>query len=195
MEKIRILTIAMLGGMLLHGEATTPIVTINLDYDSRVPATTVFRATRQASHFFVKIGTPVQFRNSRTNQKTSAGLQLDMYIAMEAPAGMNSAALGLSYPFRQDGRIEVFYSRIQEYKPVECRDVVLAYILTHEITHALEGMQRHTPTGVMKEKWDREDFKRIQAGKLEFDPMDVESIREGIEKRMNTAALLTSMLR
>jgi hypothetical protein len=41
-----------------------------------------------------------------------------------------SRALALSHPFRQDGRIEVFYSRIQEYKPVECRDVVLAYIVS-----------------------------------------------------------------
>jgi len=184
MKKFRMLTMAILSEILLHGE-----VTVYMDYDSRVPENTVFRATRQASRLFEKIGTTVQFRNSRTNQKVGAGLELNMYIAMEAPAGMSSAALGLSHPFRQDGRIEVFYSRIQEYKPVECRDVVLAYILIHEITHVLEGMQRHAPTGVMKEKWDREDFKKIQAARLQFDPIDVESIREGIEKRSNDVRL------
>jgi hypothetical protein len=193
MKKIWVLTMAMLSGMPLHGEDATRTVTINLDYDSRVPETTVFRATRQASRLFAKIGTTVQFRNSRTNQNVGAGLELNMYITMDAPAGTASGALGLSHPFRQDGRIEVFYSRIQEYKPVECRDVVLAYILTHEITHALEGMQRHAPTGVMKEKWDRDDFKKIQAARLAFDPIDVDSIREGIEKRSNDVRLARTL--
>ena len=188
MTKSLMMTMAMLSGMSvppLHGEDAARTVTIYYDYDAHVPETTVFRATRQASRVFAKIGTTVRFHNSRTNKKAGAGLELDMYIGMGAPAGMNSAALALSHPFRQDGRIEVFYSRIQEYKPVECRDVVIAYILAHEITHVLEGMQHHAPTGVMKEKWDRADLKKIQAAKLEFDPSDVDFIRAGIEKRMS----------
>jgi hypothetical protein len=104
---------------------------------------------------------------------------------MKAPAGQSASALALSHPFRADGRIEVFYSRLEEYRPVECRDVVLAYILAHEITHALQGMQHHSPTGVMKETWDRDDLKKIQAAKLPFDPTDIELIRAGIDKRVD----------
>ena len=188
MTRNLMITMAMLSGMPvlpLHGEDAARTVTIYYDYDAHVPETTVFRATRQASRIFARIGATVRFRNNRTNQKAGAGLEFEMYIGMEAPAGMNSASLALSHPFRQDGRIEVFYSRIQDYKPLECRDVVLAYILTHEITHVLEGMQHHAPTGVMKEKWDRADLKKIQTARLDFDPSDVDFIRAGIEKRMN----------
>jgi hypothetical protein len=61
--------------------------------------------------------------------------------------------------------------------------MLLAYILTHEITHVLEESTAHSPTGVMKKSWSRADFGEISAGKLEFDPMDRELLRKGIERR------------
>jgi hypothetical protein len=156
----------------------------------------VYRAERRASKIFAGIGVSVEFHLVGAAKPASRrDVQLDMTIRMNAPAGQNVAALALSHPFRADGRIEVFYSRIQTYQPAECRDVVLAYILTHEITHALEGMQHHSPTGVMKEKWDRADFKEIQAAKLPFDPIDIEMIRDGIDKRVNDAYLASNIVR
>jgi hypothetical protein len=62
--------------------------------------------------------------------------------------------------------------------------------MTHEITHVLQGTLHHSLTGVMKENWNREDFKRIEAGKFPFDPRDVELIRQGIEQTL--AALVAN---
>jgi hypothetical protein len=70
--------------------------------------------------------------------------------------------------------------------------MVLAYIIAHEIAHALEGIVRHAPTGVMKAEWNSEDFKEIRVGTLEFDTDDVELIRAGIKKRVNGAHIAQS---
>ncbi len=190
MTKSAMLMVTVMSGMgiiPLSAKDAGPTVTVYLDYDARVPATSVFRATRQASRTFAKTGVNVKFQNTRNRQSDAQpGVDLNLFIGMDAPAGIASAALALAHPYRQDGRIEVFFSRIQGYKPVECRDVVLAYVITHEITHALQGINRHAPTGVMKENWSREDLKKIQADKLEFDPSDAGLIHDGIERRMNT---------
>jgi hypothetical protein len=162
-------------------------VTVYLKCDPRVPEATVFRAISQSSQIFAGIGVSVQFTRHRMGKPDSrSALDLDLDIQMDAPPQISSAALALSHPFRSDGRIEVFYSRIQR-KPIECRDLVLAYVLTHEITHALEGTIYHSSTGVMKEKWTREDFNKMQAAKLEFEPRDVFLIRTGIEKSVSDA--------
>jgi hypothetical protein len=75
--------------------------------------------------------------------------------------------------------------------------MVLAYIMAHEIAHALEGIAHHAPTGVMKAEWNFEDLKEIRVGTLEFDTSDVELIRAGIEERVNGAniAQLNSVIK
>jgi hypothetical protein len=194
--KEKLLLTVILGGTVvlpIRAMDTTPTVTIYIDYDASVPSKEVFWATSQTSRMFSKIGTPVQFSSSRKAQKFGqSGLELDMYVGMQVPKGVHSNALGISHPFRQDGHIEVFYSQIENYKPEFYRSMVLAYIIAHEIAHALEGIVRHAPTGVMKAEWNSEDFEEIRVGTLEFDTADVELIRAGIKKRVNGAHIAQS---
>jgi hypothetical protein len=44
-----------------------------------------------------------------------------MFVGMQVPRRIHSNALGISHLFRQDGHIEVFYSRIQNYTPEFCQ--------------------------------------------------------------------------
>ncbi len=187
MKTILILTMAILGAMgsaPLFAADANRAVTVYLDYDSRVPANIVYRATSRASRIFAGIGMPVRFCAFRMNRKAKrTGVEIEMKIEMDAPPELRSGALGLAHPFRTDGLIRVFYSRIHKYQPSELRDVLLAYILAQEITHVLEAAAVHSPTGILKEKWNREDFKQIAAAKLGFAAGDIESIREGIKYR------------
>ena len=36
--------------------------------------------------------------------------------------------------------------------------MLLAHVLVHEITHVLEGVDRHTGQGVMKARWTEDDL-------------------------------------
>ena len=163
-----------------------PTVTIYLDYDVRVSATGVFRATSQASKMFAKIGMPVQFRYGRKPQTAGQnGLELNIYVGIRAPREIHSRALGSSHPFSQDGRIEVFYSQIQNYNPeVGPEYVACLHPGPRDRALVLEGIDRHSATGVMKAEWNFQDLLKIRGGALEFETSDVEFIRVGIENRV-----------
>ena len=55
------------------------------------------------------------------------------------------------------GTIVAFPNRVQEVNP-NGGPSVMAHVLVHEITHVLEGVARHSGTGVMKARWDDRDY-------------------------------------
>jgi hypothetical protein len=57
---------------------------------------------------------------------------------------------------------------------------ILAHVLTHEIAHVLEGIARHSETGVMKAHWSTEDFDLMGRHPLPFAPEDIELIQRGL---------------
>jgi hypothetical protein len=60
---------------------------------------------------------------------------------------------------------------------------ILAHVMTHEITHILQGAARHSETGVMKAHWDSQDFFQMTKGPLPFAPEDIDLIERGIRLR------------
>jgi hypothetical protein len=60
-------------------------------------------------------------------------------------------------------------------------------VLTHEITHVLEQIDRHSPDGIMKANWDSRDKELMKSHSLPFAAIDVELIHAGIAKRMQPA--------
>jgi hypothetical protein len=61
--------------------------------------------------------------------------------------------------------------------------IVLAHVMTHEIAHLLEGIARHSKTGVMKAHWNAKDFALMGWSPLPFAPEDIELIRLGLVRR------------
>jgi hypothetical protein len=45
---------------------------------------------------------------------------------------------------------------------------VLAYAAVHEIGHLLLGDQAHTPMGLMKAHWDKDDFRDMKQNRMHF---------------------------
>jgi len=60
---------------------------------------------------------------------------------------------------------------------------LLAYVLVHEITHVLQGTNRHSEMGIMKAAWDETDFFDMAHGQLQFSPEDVSLIYRGMDTR------------
>jgi hypothetical protein len=57
---------------------------------------------------------------------------------------------------------------------------LLAHVMAHEITHLLEGVARHSRTGVMKAHWDRDDLMQMAYEPLPFALEDIELIQRGL---------------
>src|SRR5262249_27415941 len=69
-----------------------------------------------------------------------------------SPPKLMPAALASARPY-QENYIEIFYDRICAMAQREARPQLLAYVLAHEITHILQGVARHSETGIMKANW------------------------------------------
>ena len=57
--------------------------------------------------------------------------------------------------------------------------VVLAHVLVHEITHILQGVNRHSDRR-LKAHWTPEDYRAMASKPLPFTPVDVQLIRLGL---------------
>ena len=79
--------------------------------------------------------------------------------------------------------ITVFWNRIERQPRFAPPVVVLAHVLVHEITHILQGVNRHSESGVMKSRWTAEDHRAMASKPLPFTPLDVELIQHGLDSR------------
>ena len=62
------------------------------------------------------------------------------------PGSLKLATLGTN----ASTRIEILYNRIRVFRRDDATGHVLAHVSAHEITHVLEGIARHSASGIMK---------------------------------------------
>jgi len=88
--------------------------------------------------------------------------------------------LAFAQPY--EGRIVVFLDRVAELNRNKGLSV-LASVLVHEITHVLEGVSRHSSTGIRKARWDYRDYFEMSRRPLPFAQEDVNLIYNGLKAR------------
>jgi hypothetical protein len=72
----------------------------------------------------------------------------------------------------------------------------VAHVLVHEITHVIEGVTRHSASGIMKARWDTRDYFDMRRRPHAFAQEDVSLIYDGLKiPRVASAAMLTSVAR
>ncbi len=69
---------------------------------------------------------------------------------------------------------------------IALRSELLAHVTVPEIAHILEGIVRHSDTGIMKAKWSDSDYREMQRHPPLFVPEDVRLIQEGLARRQQS---------
>jgi hypothetical protein len=69
---------------------------------------------------------------------------------------------------------------------------VMAHVLVHEIAHVLEGIDRHSRTGIMKVRWDDRDYFEMLRNPLPFAPEDADLIHLGLKVSRVAPTLVAS---
>jgi hypothetical protein len=95
------------------------------------------------------------------------------------PAG-RVYALAHTWPY-EGSLIEVFYERIREVAGPQRADRLLAHVMAHEIGHILEGVSRHSESGIMKPSFDQRDIEKMMRRPLTFAQVDIDLIQDGFE--------------
>ncbi|MBV8905225.1 MAG: hypothetical protein JOZ22_16475 [Acidobacteriia bacterium] len=102
----------------------------------------------------------------------------------QTPVGFRPGALASAQEF-EGVHISVFSDRVEDACSLRTMPVLLAHVFAHEITHVLEGIDRHSHDGLMKAHWTGRDIAQMASHPLAFDPHDVDLIHKGLARRGN----------
>ena len=189
MKRSYLFGMAMAAG--LSVQAHECAMTAYVQTDVRIDRTMVSPAELKAAALFREIGVEVRWRTGNAHATAdddgcgaSIGIQLE-----NAGVEVSPGTMAYATPFAESAiLIHVFMNRVISNRDRGFATVVLAYVLAHEITHVLEGINRHSREGVMKAQWDRSDYYRMKTNSLHFAPADVVLTHIGLAKRSPNAA-------
>jgi hypothetical protein len=186
MKTTRLVAMAMVGASLCAGQSPAvqkATVTVCIDPDPQV-----LRGVRPlASTMFASIGVKIDWHDRDSCPAGVVAIQVRM--SHNPPGIRKLKSLAFAEPYA--GTIEVFPDRVQELNR-NGGPSVLAHVLVHEITHVLEGIDRHSATGIMKDKWDDSDYFEMRRKPLRFAQKDVELIYDGLKVRQARVATAVS---
>lgn len=140
---------------------------------------TIYRARDMASRMLAGIGVATEWPSA-----SSCPVWGDIVISLgsRTPPSYRPGALAEAFPY-EGVHIRVFYDRMQQSVEPRILPSLLAHVLVHEVTHLLEGVSRHSESGVMKALWNENDYFEMASKPLPFAPQDVALIRAGLQKR------------
>jgi hypothetical protein len=112
-----------------------------------------------------------------------AGQPVLMMLETATPAADHPGALGVALP-REGSHAWVFYDRVmQSHRGDHYVAALLGHVMAHEIAHVLQGINRHSESGILKANWSPTDCARMAFLPLTFTREDSILIHQGLEER------------
>jgi hypothetical protein len=173
------LTVAAIGTSAQAAQKAGRPVTVYLRDNPSIPDTVKSTAKVVSSEVFARIGVRIDWRSGQLAASSAIAGAIAIELVTETPGTFLPGALAYAQPY-EGVHIQVFYDRIQ-HKPAPAE--LLAHVMVHEITHILQGISRHSDSGVMKANWSGQEFQRMRYKPLPFTEEDVVLIHRGLEMR------------
>ena len=160
-------------------------VYVNNDLNTRGA---LHQAKERAAKMFAEAGVRIDWRIGRpSGAQPGREPVIVVRLAEHTPADYLPGALAFAKVY-EGVHITVFWDRIESQCRLAPPVLVLAHVLVHEITHILQGIDRHSESGVMKSRWTPEDYRAMAIKPLRFTPLDVELIQLGLARRIDVEA-------
>jgi hypothetical protein len=197
-------TVAMAGRAESLKPQADALVTV-FTYDrTGVPPAVMAGAERVATAAFAAAGIEVRWVEGKRLGEllVSDGEILSVVFDGPAPAHFASQALAFTtVDGGGDADVHVFYSRV-----VRCEDhmpglaagpgaylpQLLGNVVAHELTHALEGVVRHSSDGLMRAVWSAREYAEMVRGPLAFNAVDLALLRTHFKKGTASALALAT---
>ncbi len=161
-------------------EAQNLTLTVRVRNDARAPDLYVAEAQKQVTHIYADAGIDIVWvpSGARITIALISREQADLMHQVKDVMGYAPASGA------KGGRLAyVLNHRVDEVAAGynSAKTVVLGAALAHEIGHLLLPSKPHSSQGVMREKWDRPDFRSARRGELLFTLEQARAMREGLE--------------
>jgi hypothetical protein len=139
-----------------------------------------------ADQILAAAGVKIKWHANPLSCTGGRGKAILITLTGRTPPNEHPGALAYAQPF--EDRIGIFYDRVlqasqQSLFPGLLLPSLLGHVLTHEITHVLEGIDRHAETGLMKARWDASDYERMTRRLFTLTETDIQLIDLGLETR------------
>jgi len=142
------------------------------------------RARTLSSQMFATAGVALEWRS--TGAAACRGSQPVRIVVLDfvtnMPPNQHPQAMAYALPY-EAVHVVVLFDRIeQNVRSATGVSALLAHVMTHEITHILQGTARHSETGVMKAYWDIHDISQMPYRPLRFAQEDIDLIQAGLRE-------------
>jgi hypothetical protein len=166
-----------------------PKVRVYVD-NNAVPPSVLHLAEAMADVMFASAGVRIEWRGHSPEGGPVRGGALAIGLASNTPDHLLPGALAFARVY-EGVHIDVFCDRLSRLAPGSKLAVpLLAHVLVHEITHILQGIDRHSDTGVMKACWTASDYADMVSAPLPFTPQDIQLILLGLAARVRGETLV-----
>ena len=202
---------AMVAGLAMAGRAESrrpqldALLTV-FTYDrTGVPQAVMGRAKAVAAEAFATAGIQIRWVEGKRlgePRVVAAGEVLTVVFDGPAPASFRPQDLAFTnLGGRADADVHVFCDRIADLADTFAQRSIgthvsmpefLGNVLAHELTHALEGVARHSREGLMKAEWSAGDYAKTISGTLPFAAEDLELLRAHFKREMSPAPALVA---
>ena len=157
-----------------------PAVTICLVTDPN--RLIVDAAEKLASEMFAKIRVRLQWHEPPVCP-AGVGDPVALMLTSFTPEAYFHGALGVALPL-EGTHAWVFYDRVLRASPDDTYlAALLAHVMAHEIAHLLQGIIRHSESGILKARWSGTDCARMASFPLMFTREDASLIQQGLAER------------
>ena len=186
----RLTTVGILAAACLQAAHQTVTAYVSSDVGLASPA--LYMSECRAAKVFSEAGIQIKWRlGTAPSYNDTMQRVVQVRIVSRAPDSANPGALAVALPY-EGIHLTIFYDRVTRVMP-EAPQVLLGYVLVHEITHLLEGFSRHSFAGVMKGNWDRMDGCRMRNDKFFLSAEDTQLIHIGIAARAARTQIASSL--
>jgi len=169
MKMMAIAALKAVAGMTAPAEQN---VTVYVNNDLNNDLVVMYQAREKAGKMFAEAGVRIDWRIGRpSGGQPERGPEI--VVSFMEHTSHNYRPGRLAYSKLDEGHITVFWDRIRD-SPGAPPVVVLAHVLVHEITHILQGIDRHSEAGIIKSKWTLADFRAMASEPLPFTLLDVD---------------------
>jgi hypothetical protein len=136
-------------------------------------------ARAEASKIFAQIGVRLEWRIG-TKECAINEDAIAIHMSYDTPKTKLPNAFACASPYGERN-IVVFYDRIKNEARNTGTPHLLAYVFVHEIAHVVQGVARHSQSGIMKAGWEADDFFEMGNGRLHFTDEDVSLLYLGLD--------------
>jgi len=183
MKLTAMMAMTMAAGMTVQAASTKSTrLTVYVRNTANVPTDVTNQAEVVASSMFASVGVKIDWRSGNPSVSEKA---LAIELVTNTPKTEKPGALAYALPY-EGTHIVVFWDRMQfGLAPVG----VLAHVMVHEVTHMIEGISRHSESGIMKAHWSDEDNKAMMIRPLRFAAEDVVLIQRSMAARNSSSGI------